>query len=154
MSNGSQKDQQAKHIDWEKEGFAPLDTKRPTIPKFVAEYINKSKEDGYSLMYILDQSNHHHRVGEWLESDDDNVQLFLNYYKDPKSCDVECKELYVIKAPKIWDTRRDLYIQHIETYTVSWIDTTSNIEQANTFSREDAIGFMKAFGIDWELVKV
>lgn len=74
MSNGSEKDQSVKHVDWEKEEFVPLDTKRPTIPEKVAEYIDTHKKDFSTLFRAFDKANNY--VREWLASDNENMQTF------------------------------------------------------------------------------
>lgn len=152
MSNGLEKDQSVKHIDWEKEEFAPLDTKRPTIPKIVAKYIDESKEYGHSFMYTF--INATDRIAEWLDKDDENVQTFLSYYRNSDSIDIEKTELYVIKAPQVWDERRDVYLQHIGTAVTGWVEMTGDIDKANTYTFDEAQGYMQAFGINWFLVKV
>ena len=88
MSNGLEKDQSVKHIDWEKEEFATLDTKRPTIPEKVAEYIDSHKKDFNTLFRAFDKANNY--VREWLASDNENMKTFVSYYNDPTSADVIC----------------------------------------------------------------
>lgn len=149
---GQKKNQLNKHIDWEKEEFAPLDTKRPTIPQEVAEYIDQSKSNGYALLEVLNTVRS--KTKEWLEFNDDNLQKFIDYYRKPSLFDIEKKVLYVIKAPRLWDEDNTVYLQHLGTDVTGWVEMTSEIEKASTYSLEEAIGIMNLFKIDWDLVRV
>lgn len=91
MSNRLEKDQSVKHIDWEKEEFASLDKKRPTIPEKVAEYIDSHKKDFSTLFRAFDKAN--------------------NYVR----------ELYVIKAPLVWDETDDVFFKHDDGSIASWV---------------------------------
>lgn len=150
MSSGSEKDQSNKHVDWEKEEFVPLDTKRPTIPEKVAEYIDQSR--GYSLFRVIDKANN--RVREWFASDDANIQTFIQYYNDPTSVDVLKLELYAIKAPLIWDETDDVFFKHDGGGIASWGTLVHDIEEASKYTYDEAKQIMKAFGINWFIVKV
>ena len=150
MNNGSEKDQSNKHVDWEKEEFAPLDTKRPTIPEKVAEYIDQSR--GYSLFRVIDKANN--GVREWFASDDANIQTFIQYYNDQTSVDVIKLELYAIKAPIIWDETDDVFFKHDGGGIASWGTLVHDIEEASKYTYDEAKQIMKAFGINWFVVKV
>lgn len=152
MNSGSEKDQLNKHVDWEKEEFAPLDKKRPTIPEKVAEYIDNHKKDFSTLFRAFDKANNY--VREWLASDNENMKTFVSYYNDPTSVDVIKRELYAIKAPLIWDETDDVFFKHDGGSIASWGTLVHDIEEASKYTQEEAKQIMQAFGINWFLVKV
>lgn len=152
MSNGTQKDQSNKHIDWEKEEFAPLDTKRPTIPQVVAEYIDAHKKDFSTLFRAFDKANNY--IREWLASDNTNMQTFVSYYNDPTSVDVIKRELYAIKAPLVWNETEDVFFKHDGGGIASWGILVHDISEASKYTYDEAKQIMKAFGINWFLVSV
>lgn len=152
MSNGSEKDQSVKHVDWEKEEFVSLDTKRPTIPEKVAEYIDAHKKDLSTLFRAFDKANNY--VREWLASDNANMQTFVSYYNDPTSVDIVKRELYAIKAPLVWSETEDVFFKHDGGGIASWGTLVHNISEASTYTQEEARQVMRAFGINWFLVQV
>jgi hypothetical protein len=152
MSSGSEKDQSNKHVDWEKEEFAPLDTKRPTIPEKVAEYIDAHKKDFSTLFRAFDKANNY--VREWLASDNENMQTFVHYYNDPTSVDIVKRELYVIKAPLVWSETEDVFFKHDGGGITSWGALVHNISEASKYTYDEAKQIMRAFGINWFLVQV
>ena len=152
MSNGTQKDQSNKHIDWEKEEFTLLDTKRPTIPEKVAEYIDAHKKDFNTLFRAFDKANNY--VREWLASDNENMQTFVSYYNDPTSVDVIKRELYAIKAPLVLNETEDVFFKHDGGGIASWGTLVHNISEASKYTYDEAKQIMKAFGLNWFVVKV
>lgn len=152
MSNGSEKDQSVKQVDWEKEEFVPLDTKRPTIPEKVAEYIDTHKKDFSTLFRAFDKANNY--VREWLASDNENMQTFVSYYNDPASVDVIKRDLYAIKAPLVWDETDDVFFKHDGGGVASWGTLVHDISEASTYTQEEARQVMRTFGINWFLVQV
>lgn len=152
MSNRSEKDQLNKHVDWEREEFAPLDTKRPTIPEKVAEYIDAHKKDFNTLFRAFDKANNY--IREWLASDNENMQTFVSYYNDPTSVDIVKRELYAIKAPLVWSETEDVFFKHDGGGIISWGTLVHNISEASTYTQEEARQVMRMFGINWFLVQV
>lgn len=152
MSNRSEKDQLNKHVDWEREEFAPLDTKRPTIPEKVAEYIDAHKKDFNTLFRAFDKANNY--IREWLASDNENMQTFVSYYNDPTSVDIVKRELYAIKAPLVWSETEDVFFKHDGGGITSWGTLVHNISEASTYTQEEARQVMRTFGINWFLVQV
>lgn len=152
MSNGSEKDQSVKHVNWEKEEFVPLDTKRPTIPEKVAKHIDKCKKDGINLLRTFDKAYNY--VREWLASDNENVQTFVSYYNDPTSVDIVKRDLYAIKAPLVWDETDDVFFKHDGGGVASWGTLVHDISEASKYTYDEAKQIMKAFGLNWFVVKV
>lgn len=121
-----------------------------TIPKYVAQYIDKRKAQVNNLLVII---NHliTDSIEDWLKEKQENVLIFCQYYIDPKKVNIEDGYRYIIKCPKDWvSSFSDQYVNYNEQNKVSFCSK----EFATLFTKEKAEDLMKKMNISWELVEV
>ena len=62
--------------------------------------------------------------------------------------------LFVIKAPLVWDETDDVFFKHDDGSIASWGTLVHDISEASKYTHDEAKQIMRAFGINWFLVKV
>lgn len=67
-------------------------SQKPTIPRFVADWIERCRKEGRSLFRAL---HYNEEVDCWLESDDRNMDLFIKAWLDGYK--IEEEERYLVK---------------------------------------------------------
>ena len=78
-----------------------IDTKKVTVPQFVADWIEECKNDDFHLFGAMEEMSLHQKKLDYWFREDDNMELFARAWLD--GYEVEKEKKYIVKLKNVCD---------------------------------------------------
>lgn len=115
-----------------------------TIPQFVAEHIEWTKEEDFHLLGAMNRENFDKKLEDWFYTDD-NMELFARAWLDGYE-EVEEEKRYYIRL-KIDDKNYNYlnYIKHLSAWCLAGIKKDKKFRTEHTRKQLEDAGFGEVF---------
>ena len=111
-----------------------LDTKKVTVPQFVADWIEECKNDDFHLFGAMEEMSLHQKKLDYWFREDDNMELFARAWLD--GYEVEKEKKYIVKLKNV----RDIFgILNFSKRSKEWhfSDSNTNNHHRTTHTRKE-----------------
>ena len=131
-ANGAEIDRQCFLRDLEQ--LNEIDTKKVTVPQFVADWIEECKNDDFHLFGAMEEMSLHQKKLDYWFREDDNMELFARAWLD--GYEVEKEKKYIVKLKNV----RDIFgILNFSKRSKEWhfSDSNTNNHHRTTHTRKE-----------------
>lgn len=111
-----------------------IDTKKVTVPQFVADWIEECKNDDFHLFGAMEEMSLHQKKLDYWFREDDNMELFARAWLD--GYEVEKEKKYIVKLKNV----RDIFgILNFSKRSKEWhfSDSNTNNHHRTTHTRKE-----------------
>lgn len=111
-----------------------IDTKKATVPQFVADWIEECKNDDFHLFGAMEEMSLHQKKLDYWFREDDNMELFARAWLD--GYEVEKEKKYIVKLKNV----RDIFgILNFSKRSKEWhfSDSNTNNHHRTTHTRKE-----------------
>lgn len=148
------------------EALEYLRSLQPVLPQFVIDWTRSKKpHDIYRILYLSsseDRTDTDEKVYKWFEEFEkrDENDIFLKSWLIMRMIvnTIQCGaiaevDLYYIRAPKEWDEHETPYVYIPECVPDAYA-LTMHRQDAEKFTKEEAVAIMRKLRVNWHLEKV
>ena len=117
-----------------------------TIPQFVAEYIERTKNEDYHLLGAMTEIRSHKNkeIDDWFYTDD-NMELFARAWLDGYE-EVEEENRYYVRLKTVDENYNYLnHINHLDAWCLTEIKTDKKFRTTHTRKQLEDAGFGEVF---------
>lgn len=128
-----------------------IDTKKVTVPQFVADWIEECKNDDFHLFGAMEEMSLHQKKLDYWFREDDNMELFARAWLD--GYEVEKEKKYIVKLKNV----RDIFgILNFSKRSKEWhfSDSNTNNHHRTTHTRKELEDANFAWVFDCEGIKI
>ena len=111
-----------------------IDTKKVTVPQYVADWIEECKNDDFHLFGAMEEMSLHQKKLDYWFREDDNMELFARAWLD--GYEVEKEKKYIVKLKNV----RDIFgILNFSKRSKEWrfSDSNTNNHHRTTHTRKE-----------------
>lgn len=111
-----------------------IDTKKVTVPQFVADWIEECKNDDFHLFGAMEEMSLHQKKLDYWFREDDSMELFARAWLD--GYEVEKEKKYIVKLKNV----RDIFgILNFSKRSKEWhfSDSNTNNHHRTTHTRKE-----------------
>lgn len=128
-----------------------IDTKKVTVPQFVADWIEECKNDDFHLFGAMEEMSLHQKKLDYWFREDDNMELFARAWLD--GYEVEKEKKYIVKLKNV----RDIFgILNFSKRSKEWhfSDSNTNNHHRTTHTRKELEDANFGWVFDCEGIKI
>nr|DAY09314.1 MAG TPA: Protein of unknown function (DUF1642) [Caudoviricetes sp.] len=117
---------------------------KPVVPQFVADWIEKCKNDDFHLFGAMEEMSLHQKKLDYWFREDDNMELFARAWLD--GYEVEKEKRYLVKMKGVTDQTRTLKRNiDIETWYFGNPNNYEDVNAHHTRKELEEAGFGEVF---------
>lgn len=120
------------------------ESKKVTVPQFVADWIEECKNDDFHLFGAMEEMSLHQKKLDYWFREDDNMELFARAWLD--GYEVEKEKQYYVRFKFIEDSYSYLtLIKHLDAWTLHSITLDKKFRTKHTKKQLEEAGFGEVF---------